>query len=84
MKYVAKNQRCISRVVMLQVKLEVVSRPGVLFSDCNATRREAIISPSPSAVRFDVVKAVNQFGVDPAVSIKSWCFPVTTGVDLVS
>ena len=47
MKYVAKNERRISRAVMLRVKLEVVSRPGVLFSDCNATRKDSTHSPSP-------------------------------------
>ena len=44
MKYVAKNEGRISRPVMLQVKLEVVSRPGVLFFDCNATRHDAVQS----------------------------------------
>jgi hypothetical protein len=48
---------------VLQIKLEVVSKPGVLFFDCNATRRDAIQSCSPDVVRFDIVKAANQFGV---------------------
>ena len=48
---------------MLQIKLEVVSRPGVLFFDCNATRHDAIQSCSPDVVRFDIVKAANQFAV---------------------
>ena len=64
MKYIAKNQRRISRPVVLQIKLEVVSREGVLFYDCNVTRRDAIQSCSPNVVRFDIVSAPNQFGVD--------------------
>ena len=65
MKYIAKKERRISRAVMLQVNLEVVSRPGVLFSDCNATRHDAVQSPSPTVVRFDVVKLANHFAVPP-------------------
>ena len=63
MKYIAKSKGRISHPVVLQIKLEVVSKPGVLFFDCNATRRDAVQSSSPSAVRFDVVKAANQFAV---------------------
>ena len=58
------NQYCIlSRAVMLQIKLEVVSRPGVLFSNCNAARHDAVLSTSPSVVDFAAVKAKNQFAV---------------------
>jgi len=49
--------------VLLRIKLEAVSRPGVLFSDRNATRHDAILSESPAAVRFDVVKKTNAFTV---------------------
>ena len=63
MKYVAKNEGRISRPVMLQIKLEVVSKQGVLFFDCNATRHDAVQSSSPSVVHFDIVKAANQFRV---------------------
>ena len=59
MLYVAKNESRISRPVMLQIKLEVVSRPGVLFFDCKATRHDAVESSSPNVVRFDIVKAAN-------------------------
>jgi hypothetical protein len=65
MKYIAKNEGRISRPVVLQIKLEVVSKPGVLFFDCNATRRDAVQSSSPNVVHFDVVKAANQFSVAP-------------------
>ena len=34
----------------------VVARPGVLFSDCNATRNDAVLKTNPSEVHFDVVK----------------------------
>ena len=63
MMYIAKNEGRISRPVVLQIKLEVVSKLGVLFFDCNATRRDAVQSSSPNVVRFDVVKAANQFDV---------------------
>jgi len=52
---------------MLQIKLEVVSGPDVLFCDRNATRREAITKSTPSAIRFDVVKAKTQFAVNPGM-----------------
>ena len=39
------------------------SRPGVLFSDCNATRREAQVGKSPDIVRFDVLQAKSYFDV---------------------
>jgi len=56
MLYVAVEEKRITKPVILEVKLEVVSRPGVLFSDCNATRKGSIISTSPKVVRFDIVK----------------------------
>src|SRR6185437_3624783 len=61
--FVAVKEKRISKPVLVVIKLDVVSRPGVLFSDCNATRKDAVISPRPEVVRFDVVKAFNQFQV---------------------
>ena len=55
MLYVAVEEKRITKPVILEVSLEVVSRPGVLFSDCNATRKGSIISTSPKIVRFDIV-----------------------------
>jgi len=49
---------------MLEVKLEVVSRNGVRFFDCNATRADARQSTNPSIVRFDVVRAKKQGDVE--------------------
>ena len=63
MMFVAKNESRISNPVVLRVKLEAVSRPGVLFSSCNATRHDAVISEHPDVVRFDIVKAKNYFAV---------------------
>lgn len=37
MQYIAVQQKRVTKVVMLQIDLDVVSRPGVLFCDCNAT-----------------------------------------------
>src|SRR6185312_5730169 len=63
MMYVSKNEGRIADPVLLRIKLEAVSRPGVLFSDRNATRHDAILSESPASVRFDVVKKTNAFTV---------------------
>ena len=63
MKYIAKKEGRISHSVELQIKLEVVLRPGVLFFDCHATKRDSVQSSSPNVVRFDNVKAANKFGV---------------------
>jgi hypothetical protein len=63
MKHVAKKEGRISSPVMLQIKLEIVLKTGVLFFDCNATRHDAVQSSSPNVVRFDVVNAANQFRV---------------------
>src|SRR5258708_2896411 len=63
MMYVSKTEGRISEPVVLRIKLEVVSRPGVLFSDCNATRHDVNFSTSPEVVRFDVVRAESCFKV---------------------
>ena len=60
---VAKKEGRISNPVVLRVKLEVVSRPGVMFSNCNATRHDALLSNRPDGIRFDLVKAKNCFEV---------------------
>src|SRR6478672_415588 len=52
---------------MLQIKLEVVSRPGVRFFDSNATRSDARQSTNPSIVRFDVVRAKSQGDVEKSL-----------------
>ena len=56
MMYVAKKEGRISNPVVLRIKLEAVSRPGVMFSNCNATRKDAILSDHPEVVRFDIVR----------------------------
>jgi hypothetical protein len=65
MQYVVAKENRTKNLVMLQVNLQVVSRPGVLFSDCNATRADAIRSTSPKIIRFDVVQQKDQFAVAP-------------------
>src|SRR6476469_9063304 len=57
----------ISQPMRLEIKLEAVSRPGVRFTDCNATRIDARHSTNPSIVRFDVVKAANVMRVAPVL-----------------
>ena len=64
MKYQAVAEKRISQPVMLEVKLEVVSRNGVRFFDCNATRADARQSTNPSIVRFDVVRAKRKGDVE--------------------
>ena len=67
MQFKVLEEKRASNLVMLKVKLEVVSRPGVMFSDCNATRNEAVKSVNPDIVRFDIVKAKNQFQVSASL-----------------
>ena len=66
MLFVALAEKRITKPVILEVSLQVVSRPGVLFSDCNATRKGCIVSTSPSVVRFDLVKK-RYFEVDESL-----------------
>jgi len=63
MMHVAKKEGRISDPVLLRIKLEVVSRPGVLFADRNAVRRGALISKSPENIRFDIVRAESAFAI---------------------
>jgi hypothetical protein len=65
MMYVAYDEGRISQPIRLEIKLEAVSRPGVQFTDSNATRIDARHSTNPSIVRFDVVKAKTAFDVAP-------------------
>ena len=67
MMHVALVERRISVPILLKIKLEVVSRPGVCFADCNATRLDARKSTNPSIVHFDVVKKKSQFDVAPSL-----------------
>jgi len=67
MMHVALAEGRISVPMLLKIKLEVVSRPGVRFADCNAVRSDARQSTNPSIVRFDVVKKKSQFEVVPAL-----------------
>ena len=59
MMYVALKEGRISAPVLLKIDLQVVSRPNVMFSDMNATHREA--KETPQGIRFDVTKANSQF-----------------------
>jgi hypothetical protein len=63
MMFVALKDRRIERPVILEVKLEVVSRPGVLFCEKNAAGKNAWPSPDPRVVNFDVVKAKCYFDI---------------------
>jgi len=63
MMFVALAEKRIINPVMLEIKLEVVSRPNVIFYDSNATRSGAKRSTNPEIIRFDVVKAKSHFDV---------------------
>src|SRR4051794_21254415 len=64
MMYVALREKRISVPVVLEIKLEVVSRPGVLFCGGNAAAKGAKASESPHVIRYDVVAADSQRAVD--------------------
>ena len=59
MMYIALREERISVPVVLEIKLEVVSRPGVLFCEVNAATKTAKASESPNVIRFDIVKAAS-------------------------
>jgi len=63
MMFVARNNKRISRPVLLEVKREVVSRPGVLFCEINAAANDAKTSADPRVIHFDIVKAEAHFKV---------------------
>jgi len=63
MMFVALRDGRLSRAVLLRIKLEVVSRPGVLFCPQNAASSGVDSSPDPSVVRFDIIRARGHFGV---------------------
>ena len=67
MMYVAYKEGRISKPTLLEIKLEVVSRPGVQFTDSNATRLDARHSTNPNIVRFDVVNKKTLYDVAPAL-----------------
>ena len=64
MMYIALKEKRISVPVVLEIKLEVVSRPGVLFCEMNVAAKDSKASESPHVIRFDVVKAASQRAVD--------------------
>jgi hypothetical protein len=68
MMFVALAEKRITDPVMLEIKLEVVSRPNVIFYDSNATRSGAKQSTNPELIRFDVVKAKSHFDVPCAIA----------------
>jgi hypothetical protein len=63
MLHVALKENRIERPVILEIDLEVVSRPGVLFCEKNAASSDALPSSDPRVVNFDVVKSRNYFSI---------------------
>ena len=63
MMFVALRERRLLDVVVLEIDLNVILSSGTLFSDRNAAASTAIISSSPSIVRFDIIHHSNQFEV---------------------
>ena len=56
MMFKALKEERISRPVILEIKLEVVSRPGVLFCERNAAASGVKTSANPNVIHFEVVK----------------------------
>ena len=67
MMYVSLKDKRIATPVVLEIKLEAVSRPGVLFCGINAAAKAAKVSPNPGVIRVDVVKAGSQRDVDQSL-----------------
>ena len=67
MMYIALKEKRISVPVVLEVKLAVVSRPGVLFCEINAAARSATPSKSANVIRFDVLKASSLRALDQSL-----------------
>lgn len=67
MMYVSLKDKRISTPVVLEIKLEAVSRPGVLFCEINAATKAAKASSNPGVIRFEVVKACSQRDVDQSL-----------------
>ena len=65
--YVAKKERRISDPVVLKICLDVLLRPGILFSDVNATKSGAVLTNRPNHVRFDAVKVQSAFDLPLAL-----------------
>ncbi len=63
MMYVAKKEKRILNPVLLQIDLKALFKPGVMYADCNATRRDASLSDRPTQIRFDLVKQRTHFDV---------------------
>ena len=60
MMYIALKNKRISKPVVLEIRLEVVSRPGVLFCAINAASTAAKASDDPTVIHFETVRARSQ------------------------
>ena len=63
MMFSATKDGRLAEAVVLEVDLDVVSAPGVLFADRNAAAADAVVSASPAGIRFDLVLCRDQFAV---------------------
>jgi len=61
MMFIALKEGRISRPVVLEIKLEIVSREGVLFCASNAAASSATTSNDPSVIHFEDVKSAAPF-----------------------
>ena len=61
MMFKALKEARISRPVILEMKLEIVSRPGVLFCERNAAATGVQTSANPKVIHFEVVKKDYKF-----------------------
>jgi hypothetical protein len=67
MMYISLKEERISTPVVLEIKLEAVSRPGVLFCEINAAAKVAKAPANSGVIRFEVVKACSQRDVDQSL-----------------
>jgi len=63
MMFSATKDGRLAEAVVLEVDLDVVSAPGVLFADRNAAAADAVVSASPAGIRFDLVLCRDQFAI---------------------
>jgi hypothetical protein len=56
MMFKALKEQRISRPVILEIKREIVNRPGVLFSERNAASTGVATSANANVIHFDIVK----------------------------
>lgn len=71
MEYICRTDGRIKDTVWLEISLDVLSIPGVLFCDRNGATAGATFSPTPENFRWDILKMTKEFRYVPAVEKES-------------